>query len=170
MTEEFVKKQVYVCNKCGRWFDTKEQVSTHYKDVHKVGEKYFGKYFVSKDKDKNLIGVVDNISRDASELHIHIFEMSFSEARNLALFDISIPPFGTYTISSSNQTTSYIPVKLFEERFTIVSFDIAKDLINQMLIKIGYEMLKGDYKFRAFRDLLKDRDCRLKDGGVTDGN
>ena len=160
MTEEFVKKQVYECTKCNKCFDTKEQVIKHCKDVHEIREKYVGKYFISRNEDKNLIGVVDNAPHDVSELYIHTFEICFSEARNFA-------PLTTIT---SNQTAGYIPIEVFEENYTIVSIDIAKDFINQMLIKIGYEMLKGDYKFRAFRDLLKDGDCRLKAGGVTDGN
>lgn len=171
MSEEFVRKQMYACTRCRKIFETKEEVLAHYRDVHEFGEKYSGKYFVSKDENDKIVGRVCNLLDNPNAcLALEMFAIDATQNSTYTTNPrAKIPPWYEGSVAiSTNQSVTYMTPEDFEKRFKIVTPEVAKEYLNLLLIKVGYTMLAHDSRFNNFRDLLEDKEYRYK--GDDNGN
>ena len=155
MTDRFVKKQVYECSKCGRQFDSKEDVNAHFDEVHEFADKYLGSYIISNDE-KYIGKVVDT---------------SFTKSNNLFIevFTIGQPRWNIFGDVRNSYVMRYaITLKEFERDFKIVPVEVIWEILNKRFIREGYESLKANSTIKTdFREIFSGV---YREKGDDDGN
>ena len=154
MTDRFVKKQIYECSKCGRQFDSKDEVNEHFERIHEFADKYVNAYIISNDE-KYIGKVLDTSLMKMNNL---IIETIRFETRNSLFGETHTTFVGRKTISADD----------LERNFTIVSIDAIREYLEKKFVSIGYAQLRANDTIKKDFTELFTSDYREK--GDDDGN
>lgn len=148
MSDKFVKKQVYECAVCKKLFNSKDEFNEHYASVHDMADKYVGSYFISKNG--KYVGKVLRFEPLEKRLNISMI----SATTQTGFFADTL--MTTYSRMST-------PIKNFDERYKIVTPEVAKEHLKERFITSGFASLRHNSSlFRDFPEILDDDEYRLK--------
>lgn len=172
MTEEFVKKQVFECTKCGKTFETKEEVIEHYSITHTFAEKHMGEYFISNNGSEigKVVEAPANyyINGDKkSALFVHMFFLRTSDAVDFSRHYFFGEKRSSFPTLSVNASRVFIPIEYFQEHYKFVSIDVARAQLDKNLAEQGRIFIRKSIPY-GFVELLGDEKYRFK--GDENGN
>ena len=170
MSEEFVRKQMYACTKCGKTFESKDDVIKHYNLTHTFAEEHMGEYFISNGGSEigKVIEAPANYYINGSEksaLFVHMFFLRTSDAIDFTrhyFFGEKRSSFPTLSVSVSRV---FIPIEYFQEHYKFVSVDVARAQLDKNLAEQGRIFIRKSIPC-GFVELLGNEEYRLK--GVDD--